>query len=204
MMASLLLRCGVVGPILFVLVFLVEGALRPDYRPWRHFVSLLARGERGWVQAANFLLFGGLSLCFAVGLARSVDGIAFVVLFTIFGVGLVASGIFPCDAGLGYPPGSPATWPKTASRNGNLHNLAGALVFGSLTVAAFIAASRSESRGFAIYSIATGVAVVVLFFTTGVLAAGVRDERADPPIGLAQRLTIGVGWAWMAVFALRV
>ena len=62
---------------------------------------------------------------------------------------LVASGVFPCDAGLGYPPGAPATWPRTASRSGHLHNLAGALGFGSLSIATFVAAARSESRGFA-------------------------------------------------------
>lgn len=202
-MTSLLRPCGVAGPILFMLVFLVEGAIRPGYRTWRHFVSLLARGERGWVQAVNFIICGCLSLCLAAGLAHTVDGIALPALFTIFGVGLVASGIFPCDAGLGYPPGAPATWPRTATRTGNLHNLAGALVFGSLSIATFVAAGRSESRGFAIYSISTGVMVLVLFVTTGALAAGVRDESADPPIGLTQRLAIGAGWIWMAVFALR-
>jgi hypothetical membrane protein len=199
----LLLRaCGVAGPILFMLVFLVEGALRPGYRPWRHFVSLLARGDRGWVQAGNFMLCGGLSLAFAAGLARTGGASAFAVLFGIFGVGLVASGIFPCDAGLGYPPGALATWPRTATRSGNLHNLAGALVFGSLCIAAFVAAARSASHAFALYSIASGVLVLVLFIMASALAAGLKDDSADPPIGLVQRLAIGVGWTWMAVFAL--
>jgi len=112
-------------------------------------------------------------------LAR-VDGIALPVLFAIFGAGLVASGIFPCDAGLGYPPGAPATWPRTATPTGNRHNLAGALVFGSLSIATFV------------------VAVVILFVATGALAA---RAAADPPIGLTQRLAIGAGWTWMAVFA---
>lgn len=194
-MSSLLLGCGVAGPVLFVVVFLVEGALRPGYRPWRHFVSLLARGERGWVQAGSFIVCGLLGLLFAAGLEPTV----FRVLFAIFGVGLVASGIFPCDPGLGYPPGAPATWPRTASADGNRHNLAGALVFGSLAIAAFVAGARS-SGGFAIYSIASGVAVLVLFVAAGALA--VRDQ-GDPPIGLVQRLAIGAGWTWMAAFALR-
>lgn len=198
-MASLL-WCGVVGPILFILVFLVEGALRPGYRPRRHFVSLLARGERGWVQVANFIVCGVLGLGFVIGLANTADGTALPVLFTIFSIGLIASGIFPCDEGLGYPPGAPPTWPRVATRNGNLHNLAGALAFGSLAIAAFVA-SRSASRGFAIYSVATGVAVLVLFVATGALAARMQDEKSDPPIGIVQRLAIIVGWTWMAVFA---
>jgi hypothetical protein len=34
-----LTSCGVIGPLLFVVVFTIEGALRPGYRPRKHFVS---------------------------------------------------------------------------------------------------------------------------------------------------------------------
>ncbi|MFT3697760.1 MAG: DUF998 domain-containing protein [Kofleriaceae bacterium] len=192
--------CGVVGPVVFMLVALIEGAMRPGYRPWRNFVSQLALGERGWVQTTNFVVSGILGLVFAVGLARTSHGIAFPVLFGIFGLGLIASGVFPCDPGLGYPPGAPPTWPRTASRSGNLHNLGGALTFGSVIVASFVAAARSAD-GYRIYSIATGIAVPILFVATGALAT---RGAGDPPIGLVQRLAIGIGWTWMAVFALRL
>jgi Protein of unknown function (DUF998) len=36
--------CGVVAGPLFVLVFLIEGAMTPDYDPLRHPVSSLALG----------------------------------------------------------------------------------------------------------------------------------------------------------------
>jgi hypothetical protein len=141
-----LLWCGVFGPVLFVLVFLVEGAIRPGYRPWRHFVSLLAHGDRGWVQATSFVVCGCASSCAAIGVWRAGEGIALPVLLAVFGVGLIASGIYRCDAGLGYPPGAPAAWPRTASRQGNRHNLAGAAVFASIALACFVAAERSERR----------------------------------------------------------
>ena len=50
-----LLIGGVIGPVLFVVVFLMEGATRPGYDPMRMFVSLLSLSDLGWQQIANFL-----------------------------------------------------------------------------------------------------------------------------------------------------
>src|SRR5262245_19979914 len=49
---------GVVGPLLFIVVFLLEGATRSGYDPVRYPVSSLSIGTRGWIQAANFLMVG--------------------------------------------------------------------------------------------------------------------------------------------------
>src|SRR5205823_12499417 len=68
------LACGVIGPPLFVIVFLIEEATRPGYSAWRHYVSQLSLGEGGWMQIANFLVCGLLSLCFALGLRRTLQG----------------------------------------------------------------------------------------------------------------------------------
>lgn len=202
-MTRALLLCGVVGPALFVVVFLVEGARRPGYRPWRHFVSLLAYGERGWVQAASFVACGFLSLAFAIGLSRVLPGVALPILFAVVGVGLIASGRFRCDPGLGYPPGAAATWPRAGSASGNRHNLAGAAVFGALAIAGFVSAAQSAGSTWARYSIASGVLVLVLFVATGALAAR-ASEGKDLPIGITQRLAILIGWTWMVMLALRL
>ncbi|MGB8388504.1 DUF998 domain-containing protein, partial [Mycobacterium sp.] len=53
-----LLTCGVVAGPLFVVVFLIEGALQPDYSPMRQPVSSLSIGSMGWTQMANFLVTG--------------------------------------------------------------------------------------------------------------------------------------------------
>ncbi len=45
----LLLACGAIGPLLFIVVFLIEGATRPNYSAWHHFVSSLSLGEQGWM-----------------------------------------------------------------------------------------------------------------------------------------------------------
>lgn len=53
------LVCAVAGPLLFVVSFLVQGALRGDgYSPLRHPVSALTYGPAGWVQQATFLVCG--------------------------------------------------------------------------------------------------------------------------------------------------
>jgi hypothetical protein len=65
-----LLACGAIAGLLFVLVFLLEGATRANYDPLRHPVSSLALGDYGSVQSANFVVAGLLTLAFSVGLRR--------------------------------------------------------------------------------------------------------------------------------------
>src|SRR5262249_44615545 len=66
-----LLLCGVVAGPLFVAAVLLQGALRPEYDPLRHSISTLALGSAfGWIQSLNFLVAGGLTLAFALGVRR--------------------------------------------------------------------------------------------------------------------------------------
>ncbi len=59
------LWAGVIGPVAFVAVFLVEGLIRPGYDAMRLQVSYLSLGEGGWVQVLSFLVCGGLVVAFA-------------------------------------------------------------------------------------------------------------------------------------------
>src|SRR5262249_8561495 len=126
----LLLTLGVIGPPLFFVVALIEGVTRTGYDPIRLPISLLSPGELGWMQVANFLVFGALEIAFAIGLARSSAGMAGPILIGIFGGALIAAGVFVTDPGCGYPPGRPAP-----SGTGTLHDLATLVVFGSLVAA---------------------------------------------------------------------
>src|SRR5256714_7527582 len=67
----LLLACGAIGPLLFIVVFLIEGATRPYYSPWHNVVSSLSQGEDGWMQITNFIVCGAFVLCFSIGLKRT-------------------------------------------------------------------------------------------------------------------------------------
>ena len=44
----LLIASGVIGPLLFMLVFLIEGATRPGYSAWHNVVSSLSLSDQGW------------------------------------------------------------------------------------------------------------------------------------------------------------
>ncbi|MEU4608159.1 DUF998 domain-containing protein [Kribbella sp. NPDC023972] len=67
-----LVSCGLVAGPLFVVTFLVQGTLKGSgYDALRHPVSSLALGDHGWVQTANFLICGLLTIAFAVGLWRA-------------------------------------------------------------------------------------------------------------------------------------
>ncbi len=107
-MRNKLLYAGVIGPLLFIVVFLIEGATRAGYKPWLMYVSQLATGPGGWLQVANFLTFGMLVIAFAVGLRFATRSNAAPILLALFGAALLVAGIFSTDPGLGYPVGAPA------------------------------------------------------------------------------------------------
>jgi hypothetical membrane protein len=199
-----LVLAGLIGPPLFVVTFLIEGATRPGYSAWRNYVSSLATGDGGWIQIANFLVWGSLALAFAIGLVRL--GIAGPgIVLALYAVGLVVAGIFVTDPSLGYPPGAP----PEHTAHGMIHGLAGLAVFLLMAVAAFVAAARFRSdpqqRGWVRYSVLTGVIVLALFVASTVVS--VLDEQgivSNAPTGLLQRISIITGWTWIAVFAFRL
>jgi len=199
-----LLACGVAGPLLFIAVFLVEGATRAGYSAWRHYVSLLSLGELGWVQVASFLACGALVVCFAVGLRRVLSsgrGATWgPILLAVFGISLIGAGVFPTDPARGYPPGAPAT----ISATGAIHMLISLFAFVSLPAACLVLARRFAGdpawRGWGPYSVATGILVIVFFLATDVVA----NLGPDSPTGLVQRITIVLGWGWIALLALKL
>ena len=201
----LLLACGAIGPLLSIVVFLIEGATRIDYSAWHHFVSSLSLSARGWVQIANFLICGVLVLCFAIGLRRVLHpgkGSTWgPILLGIFGLCLIGAGLFVTDPLLGYPPGAPST----PTLHGGLHMLLSLVAFIALPAACFVLARRFAGdpawRGWAFYSISTGILVIVFFITTDLVAASLNPNA---PAGLFQRLSIIIGWGWIALLAFRL
>ena len=203
-MRRLLLACGAIGPLLFIVVFLIEGATRPNYSAWHHFVSSLSQGERGWVQITSFIICGLLVLCFAIGLRRVLHpGTGSTwgpILLGIFGLCVIGAGLFVADPVLGYPPGAPSA----PTLHGALHVLFSLVAFTSLPAACFVLARRFAGdpggRGWAIYSIATGILVVVFLIAADLVAS----LDPDGPAGLFQRLSIIIGWGWIALLAFRL
>src|SRR5260370_7510777 len=102
-----LLYAGVIGPLLFIVVFIVEGLTRPGYSAWRHYVSQLATGDGGWVQVVNFLVCGSLMVAFAIGLRHALRGsrgsIGAPLLFLLLRPSLLSPPIFPTAPPPRYP-----------------------------------------------------------------------------------------------------
>ncbi len=207
----MLIAGGAIGPLLFVVVLLIEGATRPGYSAWHNYGSSLSLGELGWMQITNFLVCGLLALGFAIGLRQvfrtgrgSVWG---PLLLGIFGLALIVAGLFVTDPSLGYPPGTHSSGAQTL--HGIIHGVAGLVTFSALTFASFVMARRfagdPEWKGWTLYSIVTGVLVISSFISS--TAVSVLDERGvlpGSPTGLLQRIGIIAGWSWIAFLAIRL
>ena len=202
-----LLACGAIAGPLFVVAFLVEGVTRANYDPLRHPVSSLALGHLGWTQTANFLVAGLLTLVFAVGLRRALSpgrGSTWgPLLVGVWAVGLLGAGVFVTDPISGYPPGTPDRLLRN-SWHGALHDLFSLAAFAALGAACFVFgrwfAGRGE-RGWAIYSVVTGLAFVVAFVISS--AGFAQVEGLVDLAGLFQRVAVSVGFGWLSLLAVR-
>jgi len=194
-----LLRSGVIGPLLFVAIFLVEGLTRPDYDPFRSMVSELSLSDWGWQQIANFLMCGTLMLAFCFGLRRVEASRWAARILTVTALGMLMAGVFVCDPGLAYPAGAPNALPVgTGTWHGLLHGIAGAIVFFSLPLAiGFMAVwfARNSERGWFVYSMATLLIGFAAFMASNIAA------MHGGPAGLFQRVAIITYFIWLSLLA---
>jgi hypothetical protein len=89
----------IAGP-LFIIVSLILAFTREGFDGVRHPASLLALGEFGWVQIANFVFSGVLFIALAIGLRRVLtSGVGsrwLSILFGLVGVAMIIGGVlFP-------------------------------------------------------------------------------------------------------------
>ena len=201
------LWAGVIAPILFTGVYLVEGATRPGYDPSRHQVSLLSLGEGGWVQVASFLVNGPLLVAFAIAmrarLAAGSGALAGPVALGLAGLGLIVAGLFSTQALFGYPPGTPAGMATDVTPTSVLHVFGAFLIIFGLISAALVLARRywqSGARGWATASLAAALVVFVFFGASG---GGPSGRLLFPEVsGLLQRIALVTGLGWVAAIAI--
>ena len=190
---------GIVGPLWFTALVVVQGVLQPDYSHIRMPISALAAWPTGWIQNLNFYGMGALTMIFALALHRSVRrtsrGGTGVVLLAIGGFGLVLAGLFPWKMVGGVPTETPA-------------HVVGAITTFASTGLGLVVFSRrmiadARWRDLAAYTLCSGIAVLVLFVLVGFFAV---DDGAPlhPWTGLLQRVLVAVWCVWMIALALRV
>ncbi len=188
-----LLTYGVIAGPLFLIIGFIQAFARPGFDLQRHPLSLLSLGNLGWIQIINFVLAGVLFVASAFGMRRVLypgRGATWgPLLIGVFGVGLIAAGVFVADPAFGFPPGAPEGAPDRLSWHGILHAVAAVVGFNSLIAASFVLASRfavQRQRGWALYSLITGVVVLVLSISPNL-------SQNFLPFTIAA--VLGFGWA---------
>lgn len=200
MQTQRLLRCGMVAGPLYVAVSLAQALTREGFDLSRHPWSLLANGDLGWIQITNFVVSGLLVVAFALGLRIVLGGGRGGTwgpwLIGLYGLSLVAAGLFRADPAMGFPVGSPAV-PTSISTHGIVHFAAGGVGFTGLAIACFIVATRyaAEGRpGWAWFGRATGGLFLLGFMA---IASGGGSAMATLAFTGAMLLV----WTWIACVA---
>lgn len=194
--ARVLVTAGVVAGPLFVVVGLVQVLTRDGFDLSRHPLSLLALGDLGWIQIANFIVAGVLMLAFAVGARPSLGGgpgrTWAPVLFAFYGLGLVLGGAFTADPALGFPAGTPDGYPTEWTFHGAVHAFAAPLAFLALVAVTFVVARRltwEGHRSAAVWSRVIGVACLLLCIPFG------------PAMSVRLFVGVALGFAWITAYA---
>ncbi len=184
--------CGIVGPLVYLIVLVTLGALWPGYNHVSQLMSELGGVEAPHALIMNtlglgllgFMFFGfALVLYDHIGTGKlSILGTGLIILS---GIGLVLSAAFPCDPGC-----------MDVTITGERHSIAAIVAAVPMSFAP-IAVSSYFSRRLSIYSIITGI------FIGSVSLLNMNPEYS-PVQGALQRTGIGLGLLWMEVVSFKI
>src|SRR4051794_38844308 len=198
-----LLGYGVVAGPFYITVSLAQALVRGGFDLSRHEWSLLANGPGGWVQVLNLVLTGLMVVAAAIGFRRALgQGRAArwaPRLLAVYGVALVAAGVFRADPMNGFPVGTPDGPPVQPTPHGTLHFVAGGIGFLALVAATWLLAGRFRHDGRrrqAALTRATGIALLVAF-------AGIASGATSPVVNLAFTAAVVLTWAWLSLTSLQ-
>ncbi|MGW0587333.1 DUF998 domain-containing protein [Streptosporangium sp. NPDC002607] len=191
-----LLIAGAVATPLFFTVAFTQAFTRDGFDLSRHMLSQLATGDLGWLQIANFIVTGTLFIAAAIGMRRTLRqgrGAKWgPLLIGVFGGALILAGIFVTDPASGYPAGSAD---GVISWHGALHNVASMVAGLALLAASLVFARRfltGKQKGWAIYSVASGIIYAVL-------------PQTNPGLmSLLFAIASLIGWAWISTLSLHL
>lgn len=192
---SVLAFCGIIGPIFYTIVLITLGLLRPGYSHITQSMSEL--GEVGGPNAIvmntiGFPLLGLLLIAFAIGLHRGIsEGKGSILgpsLVMLSGVGLIGSGIFPCDQGC-----------VDVTIISKIHSISATIAAFAMIFAAFAISYRVRNdhlwEDYHLYSLLTGVVTAIVASAYMVF---------EPWLGVFQRLSMSVSLLWIEVMAIQL
>jgi hypothetical protein len=194
---KLLLTGGVLAGPIYIIVGIAQILTRYP-------LSFMSLGDLGWIQITNFIVTGLLVIAGAIGMRRVAQGDKRLrrgaLLLGIYGMGVLGGGLFVPDPALGFPPGTPDTYPTTMSWHGLLHFIFGQIGFLALIVASFVYAryfAANGLRGWAIFSALTGGIFLFAIIATVVTAGGNGSVWAL----LALYVAVVLAWIWLAALS---
>jgi hypothetical membrane protein len=195
-----LLGYGVLAGPVYLVTALVQGLLRPGFDLMHDDVSLLSNGSLGWIQIANFIVTGAFVIAGAAGMARALGSSSSwgPRLLGVYGLGLVAAGIFVADPMNGFPAGTPAGRPEAISLHGILHIAVAAVGFLCLIAACFVQArrfARERRSRWTGFSVLTGVFFLLAF-------AGVASGSTSAVVVLGFWAAVIVSFTWIAAVSI--
>lgn len=207
---KLLLTCGQIGCILFIVMFLIQGQLRDAYTPLKFPISSLSIGHWGWIQRTNFLISGSLIFLFAIGFRRATPLLKSSLwtsrLIGAVGLGLFGAGLFSSDPVYGYPMTEPIRISQFTI-TGHLHDFFSIFVFVCLPITCFKMRNRFNEFNndkWTSYTLISAIGMLTAFILAGI---GFKQVPIFVDFaGVFQRLSIMFGFIWLtslSVFIIR-
>ncbi len=189
--------CGMIAPIFFACMVIIEQSVVPDYSWISQHISDLGAyalyGSYAILQNLNFWIFGILVVVFALGFGRGFpQSRAVTASLAIFGMMALSAGLFP-DEPFPFP--------------GVIHDVVSIVGFVAVILCQFLVwlrlrhvdAEQENLWGrYRTYSLVSGVLSIVLLIGPPESIAGVVVT------GLKQRAFIVVPWSWVEVMALKL
>lgn len=192
--ARRLLTAGIVAGPVYCVVVAAQALTRDGFDITKHAASMLAVGDQGWIQIANFIVTGVLLIAGAIGLRRVSDSRWAGRLLAVYGGGMIAAGLFVPDPAMGFPAGTPDGQPVTMSWHGGLHLAAGGIGFLAFVIACFVLArrfARQGERGWMTFSIVTGICFLAAF-------AGIASGSVGGPV-IAFYAAVALAFSWITL-----
>jgi hypothetical membrane protein len=194
-----LAAAGIVGPIGFIILVVVQGLMQPDYSHIAMPISALAAWPAGWLQNLNFFVCATLMAAFAIGVNEAIRPTRFgflgIALLLANSVGMFMAGLFHWIDVNGVPTETPE------------HVVAAILTFSSVSVGLAVLSRRMTAdpawHDLSTYVLGTGLVMLVLFIVVGGFAIG-EGTPLHRWAGLLQRVLVAVWFACLFVMALRV
>jgi hypothetical membrane protein len=189
---------GILAPIVFTALVIIESLLRPGYSQIYGYISDLGVGPYSLIQNSNFVIFGCLSFLFALGFGKTLNSVSgkrarvVTALIITFGLGSIFAGVSLLFSAY------------------FAHLLSTFIAFGAAMAAQFLSwRSLINSNGmkwgsYRLYSLISGLLSVILFFVFLYTITAFPYLSTTTYHGLAERMFVAVPLLWMIVSGVKI